>query len=770
MAADGSIIITADVDAKKAQAELKRLEKDIEKFNQRIEENKAAQAPLIANAEELRLKIAEATAEAKRYEQEWTQGNIVADHNQSDALQRVAALRQEYDGVLEKIEKYDEKIAGTTRQLDSAKERAGELATQLSGVGDAGADAGNKAAAAIQKFEKRVVGLIKRVFIFSIITMALRNIRSWLSKVIKTNDEAAAALAKLKAAFLTLAQPIIEVVLPILTAFLNTLANIVGYISAFVSKLFGKSAEESANAAESLNEEKKELSGVGKAANKAKRELAGFDEINKLVGDGLGAGFDDATKATAPDFDFVKNINLPKWLDDFLGDFTITFKDIFFNWDNLTGEGIAKKIISGLSALAGAVVGFSLGGVPGAIVGALAGALLSVAFSTLLFDNDGQLSRKEILKMLVAAITAITGGILGAPIGGPFGAGLGFLIGGALGITLTKLIFSSDKEISKKEVLRMIFAALGAIIGGVVGFSLGGPAGAAIGIIVGARITLRIANVLIDDDGKFKMSGEEVIKWFMDGIEGKIRDWRVWVKEHIWQPLWEAFSAAFLSETHKKEIGEMGANVTDGLLTGMSFLSNPGFYLGWRVLRNVVLPIYDAIKEGFEISSPSKLMQTLGGYISEGLIDGISIGIEDKIQVVKDALNSIIDVVERAVNYIVDKLNSISFTAPDWVPFVGGKHFGFSIPRVSIPRLAEGGVIPPNREFLAVLGDQKSGTNIEAPLDTIVAAFRQVMSEQGNGGGRTIVLQLDRRELGKAVVDVYNLESQRVGLKLGGAY
>jgi hypothetical protein len=42
------------------------------------------------------------------------------------------------------------------------------------------------------------------------------------------------------------------------------------------------------------------------------------------------------------------------------------------------------------------------------------------------------------------------------------------------------------------------------------------------------------------------------------------------------------------------------------------------------------------------------------------------------------------------------------------------------------------------------------------------------MAEQGNG--KTIVLELDRRELGRAVADVSKLESQRVGLKMGGAY
>ncbi|MBQ8016386.1 MAG: hypothetical protein IJ264_09415, partial [Clostridia bacterium] len=47
-----------------------------------------------------------------------------------------------------------------------------------------------------------------------------------------------------------------------------------------------------------------------------------------------------------------------------------------------------------------------------------------------------------------------------------------------------------------------------------------------------------------------------------------------------------------------------------------------------------------------------------------------------------------------------------------------------------IPALAEGRVLPPNNPFLAWVGDQKSGTNVEAPLSTIEDALRNVMAEQ----------------------------------------
>ena len=55
---------------------------------------------------------------------------------------------------------------------------------------------------------------------------------------------------------------------------------------------------------------------------------------------------------------------------------------------------------------------------------------------------------------------------------------------------------------------------------------------------------------------------------------------------------------------------------------------------------------------------------------------------------------------------------------------------------MQIPRLAQGAVIPPNREFLAVLGDQRHGTNLEAPEDLI----RKIVREEAGGGGETTAL------------------------------
>lgn len=141
----------------------------------------------------------------------------------------------------------------------------------------------------------------------------------------------------------------------------------------------------------------------------------------------------------------------------------------------------------------------------------------------------------------------------------------------------------------------------------------------------------------------------------------------------------------------------------------------------------------------------------------------------------KTFINGMIGMVEgfvnffiRGLNRIIGMLNNLRVEIPD---FLGGGTFGFNIPTVSeikLPRLAQGAVIPPNREFLAVLGDQKQGTNVEAPLSTIEQAVANVMSRMGYGAEQTVILQVDKDQLGKVVYKLNKAESRRIGVNLAG--
>lgn len=137
----------------------------------------------------------------------------------------------------------------------------------------------------------------------------------------------------------------------------------------------------------------------------------------------------------------------------------------------------------------------------------------------------------------------------------------------------------------------------------------------------------------------------------------------------------------------------------------------------------------------------------------------------------KNAMNGLIAEIESGINRALGGLGGLVNGAIRLLNKVPGVDIGnVSWGNVQLPRLASGAVIPPNREFMAVLGDQKSGTNIETPLSTMVQAFKQAMNETGVAGSRqmTVIFQLDRRELGRTIYQLNNEETQRVGVKLAG--
>lgn len=138
------------------------------------------------------------------------------------------------------------------------------------------------------------------------------------------------------------------------------------------------------------------------------------------------------------------------------------------------------------------------------------------------------------------------------------------------------------------------------------------------------------------------------------------------------------------------------------------------------------------------------------------------------VQTIKDALNIGISLVNKFIDWINEHLviRIPKVTIPFLGTFGGQEIRPFTIP--NIPYLAQGAVIPPNREFLAVLGDQKQGANIEAPLSTIEKAVENVLNRRGYGGQQTVILQLDREQLGKVVYELNKAETRRIGVNLAG--
>lgn len=168
----------------------------------------------------------------------------------------------------------------------------------------------------------------------------------------------------------------------------------------------------------------------------------------------------------------------------------------------------------------------------------------------------------------------------------------------------------------------------------------------------------------------------------------------------------------------------------------------------FTTIKDTLSKTLDAIKEKWE--SVWQGMKDFVKSIINGIIDGIQ---------------TMIDAIASAINGIVDAINSIKFTNP----FSGGE-VGFNLNHVScpsLPHLANGAVISGGNPFLAMLGDQPAGqTNIETPLDTMVQAFKQAMSDSSTNGINTVILQVNGSDLAKATLDDYTSEINRRGISV----
>lgn len=143
----------------------------------------------------------------------------------------------------------------------------------------------------------------------------------------------------------------------------------------------------------------------------------------------------------------------------------------------------------------------------------------------------------------------------------------------------------------------------------------------------------------------------------------------------------------------------------------------------WDTVKEVAVNTWNAIVSAFGKA---------GAWFKSAVLDPLANGFKGAVNGVIGFLNGLIAGVVKGINGLINLLNKLSFAVPDWVPGMGGKTFGFNLKPLTapqIPYLAKGAVLPANRPFLAMVGDQRHGTNIEAPLATIQEAMAITMED-----------------------------------------
>lgn len=282
---------------------------------------------------------------------------------------------------------------------------------------------------------------------------------------------------------------------------------------------------------------------------------------------------------------------------------------------------------------------------------------------------------------------------------------------------------------------------------------------------------------ILDDLGEFVVKTIELFQSIWDNV-----------LEPIITPFLETIS--WLWDKHLKgliqNIGEFIAELIDGALKIYNkFIQPIVMWLleklapAWSFLTTTVIGLLGSMF-GFISDIVSSIMRTLTGLIK--FITGVFTGDWKKAwEGVKDIFKGIFDmlksIVTTPINYIIDVLNGliaglnkIKFDVPDWVPGIGGKKFGFDIPKIQ--KFENGGVL--FKETYGVMGEYNNARfnpEIVSKESEMASVFDGVMSKWANKlsknsgklSGTLKLVDANGVALGKVVVDAIDEYSQELG-------
>lgn len=519
--------------------------------------------------------------------------------------------------------------------------------------------------------------------------------------------------------------PILQKILPIAIAVLR----IVRELADAIAKLFHFKLTEIdysgvGNLASGAEDAAAGFDDATSAAKELKKSVMGFDELNILNGNtAFGSGSAGVSGGSGFDFE------LPEY--GFLNDVSKQADEVTQKLKNALPWILA--IGAGLAAWKlGPKLGLDLQKTIGLAVG-IFGALTLV--QNILDAIVNGVTEENMTGMIFGMTLAVTGLYVAL---GPVAGGITAIVSG---LAVLAVAFS-DAEKNGWNFQNQMLAIAGIL-----------AAGVGIGILIGSWIPLLIAMIasLLLSITTSTGHGQELINGVKETLQGFI----------------DFFAGIFTGDTERTAKGIEGifsglkgiiGSVIDGIRDWLNGL------LDWidKKTNGKLKPLITGIK-AIVTAVFGNIKQTVGNVIDDiktifsGLIKFISgvfsgdfdkawEGIKDIFKgiwnTIIDLLNGAINIIIKGLNWLIKQMNKISFDVPSWVPFVGGKSIGVNIDYISenvLPRLAKGAVIPANDEFLAVLGDQTHGNNIEAPEGLI----RKIVREESGGSGEvhvTIVL------------------------------
>lgn len=183
--------------------------------------------------------------------------------------------------------------------------------------------------------------------------------------------------------------------------------------------------------------------------------------------------------------------------------------------------------------------------------------------------------------------------------------------------------------------------------------------------------------------------------------------------------------------------------------------------MNWNAIQEKLQTVWAGIKQWFTTHVQPKLTLSYWQDKFSTIADALG-------QKIKDGVNTGIALFNRFISWINGKMRLSwgDFSVLGEKVINAGSFQLLTLPQ--IPMLAQGAVLPANKPFLAMVGDQKNGTNVEAPLETIKQALAEVMAMYGGDGDIVIRFEGDLAQLARVLAPVITRENKRVGPSLAG--
>lgn len=637
------------------------------------------------------------------------------------------------------LELYSQKLD----ELEGKEKKKVNIGTQLKNTFSGVRKSLSSTVNPMKKFNDRFKGLAKRVFIFGIIASGLRKVKDSLQSLLGSDKEVKGYMNQIKANLTLAFAPLYDAILPALKVVLQYVVKLTSYLAAFVSKLFG-----GADASKKLASN---MASTATSANKVQKALASIDEINAIDIETGDTGVTDAIN------NWQMNSN------GFIDNMAAAIKDGDWRAIASSMSDLISTALSNINSFLKKVDWKKLGKNIGAFISGIKWGEIAI--------NMLELART----IISALIDAFSGFAEEAPL-----AALALAIAGPL-----KLLKFDSKSSAMKSVggrfANTLMAAIGAAVGG---FQAG--------------------------KGFWKKYiGEDGDEWItdmglMDTIEYLLEDTES-LKEGfsmLWEDMAEGFETSWTTFTDWLSgtwVGKAARNVNNALETFWDSVRN-----GWKnIVSGQTVCLVDDLSstidkladqnEYWEKIQKSSFWNTIKKVIEDAAgtsLKGIDLSDPATEGIRKSILEARVSgdwsLVAKAVADYNDKLANqfgTNFNNNSHKSFIGsyiakvlsdavgmvrveskyksstlGNLVNLGLSPVSrVPMLANGAVIPPNRQFLAMLGDQKHGTNIEAPLDTIVEAVEK--ANAGRNGPTTVNVQISGQTLFKIFIDEYKKQA-----------